>query len=96
MSQLLKIISLRQHGIVFNNAFDGLLAGFNVGHSARIPTVIAFVNKLLWASASTLLKMFMIFQMFGDMPHNLFQVRLKLSRALFVDMHPILQYNLVL
>ena len=96
MSQLLKILSLRQHGIVFNNVFDGLLADFNVGHSARIPTAIAFVNKLLRASASALFKMFMIFQMFGDMPHNLFQVRLKLSRALFVDMHPILQYNLVL
>ena len=40
MSQLLKILSLRQHGIVFNNAFDGLLADFSVGHSARIPTAI--------------------------------------------------------
>ena len=37
---LLKILSLRQHGIVFNNAFDGLLADFSVGHSARIPTAI--------------------------------------------------------
>ena len=40
MSQLLKILSLRQHGIIFNNVFDGLLADFNVGHSARIPTAL--------------------------------------------------------
>ena len=98
MSEFLKILSLRQHGIVFNNAFDGLLAGFNVGHSARIPTAITSHCVCQQAPVGISFNFVEDVHDFPDVWRHAAQSIPGSVETLksIVCGHPILQYNLVL